>query len=226
MSDFIKTVIYSFKNKKFFFISSNIISFKIFLVNNIFCGQINYVLDGDKTDDIIIFNSQKKTFPNDKYLHCHYIIDPRNKAKHLPYLYYELSKNNESNEPRLLKFEFSTIYTYTDKDDIVETITNSKLRSSNTLKANLEKGKIIDVFLDFLDVNYNKPEEILQLKIVFENKSGENGNSSNTGTIAGSISGVLGGLVLIGIIAYCCCSKKQNQTDTDAGYVVTVQRQY
>ena len=180
-------------------------------INKNFCGQKDYTLTGDSTtDDIIIFNSQKKTFPTDKYIHCHYIINPKDMAKYSPNIYFQLSKNDESNEVRSLKFEFSNLYSYEDKDEI-GIISYLTLQSDKEKKVNIETGKSIELFLDFLETNYNKPEDILQIKIVYENKEG----TDNKSEIISAIGGVLAIIVIIGII-YCCCKGKKSEEPVGA----------
>ena len=186
-------------------------------INKNFCGQKDYTLTGNLTDDIIIFNSQKKTFPTDKYIHCHYIINPKDMAKYSPNIYFQLSKNDESNEVRSLKFEFSNLYSYEDKDEI-GIISYLTLQSDKEKKVNIETGKSIELFLDFLETNYNKPEDILQIKIVYENKEG----TDNKSEIISAIGGVLAIIVIIGII-YCCCKGKKSEEPVGA-VVVPVYR--
>ena len=197
-------------------------------INTNFCGQKDYILEGNSTDDIIIFNSKTKTFPTDKYIHCHYVIDPKNKFKNEPYIYFQILKNDQSNEARTLKFEIFNLYTDVNEHDKIKisAFSHSDLRPRKQDYINLRTVDIIEIFFDFTDKNYKKPDELLQIKIFYNNKaykageSGEsdedevnNGNSSKLGTIGGSIGGALIVIVAIVAIAYCFCSNRQaNET--------------
>ena len=105
-----------------------------------FCGQKEYNID-NTTDEIIIFNSRDKNFAKDKYLHCYYLLNTENVIQFNPYLYIELSKNQNSKEPRDLKFELSNIYTKSDDTESTGSINHSRLRPSNSLKIFLENEK-------------------------------------------------------------------------------------
>ena len=80
----------------------------------------------------------------------------------------------------------------------------------------------IEIFVDFLDINYISPDEFLEIKITFERKITEEevnvnenlteneSSSSKTGTIAGLSTG--GTIFIVVVICCCkncgCCEKK------------------
>ena len=154
-------------------------------INTNFCGQKDYILEGNSTDDIIIFNSKTKTFPTDKYIHCHYVIDPKNKFKNEPYIYFQILKNDQSNEARTLKFEIFNLYTDVNEHDKIKisAFSHSDLRPRKQDYINLRTVDIIEIFFDFTDKNYKKPDELLQIKIFYNNKAykaGESGESDES----------------------------------------------
>lgn len=169
-----------------------------------FCGQKEYTLK-DQENSFSLLNTQDKAFPQNKYIHCHYIINSEIKYSTI---YFTLSKNSKSNEIRNLKFEISNIYTYSNGKEESESISHSHLRSYTSLKANLDETKKLEIFVDFLELNYQQPEEIFEIKIdIVKN---DDSSSSNIGIIGGSIGGALGGIVLIIGIYYCFCRRETN----------------
>lgn len=194
-----------------------------------FCGKKEYKFENN-IDEIIIFNSQNKTFPKDKYVHCLYSINNLDITQNKIDIYYDLLKNANSKEPRNLKFRISNIYKKQNTES-VGTTAHDDLRKKNNMNINLNEVKSVDIFLDFFELNYNHPEEILKIRLVnVKNlKSSSSSSSSNNGTTIGSIIGGIAGLILIFIIIGCCCkgrkaeptniSTQTNNTNTGIRYV-------
>jgi len=166
-----------------------------------FCGQKEYSLDSQ--EDFTLFDSNGKTFPKNKNMHCHYIITKSGESKSAE-LEFRMSKNEKVNENRHLKVQISNLIKYeSKKDDEPKFYSNSQIQSS-PLKYLLTEVTKIEIFIDFLESGYNQPEEIFQVKVTFEK---EESSKSYAAAIGGGIAGVVGLLILIGLGYYCCCSK-------------------
>ncbi len=62
----------------------------------------------------------------------------------------------------------------------INAFSHSDLRQSKQYYINLRTVDIIEIFFDFTDKNYKKPDELLQIKIFYNNKAykaGESGES-------------------------------------------------
>ena len=86
----------------------------------------------------------------------------------------------------------------------------------------LDAEKAVEIFLDFLELNYYHPEEILKVRLISERKQNlisSSSSSSNGATIGGSIGGAAGLLIIICILCYCC---KKKRAEPPSGQVSTV----
>ena len=180
-----------------------------------FFGQKEYTLR-DQENGFTLLNTQDKTFPRDKYIHCHYII---NKEIENSSIDFKLSKNSKSNELRNLKIEISNIYSLSNGKEESESINHSRLRKYSSLNANLYDYKKVEIFVDFLELNYQQPEEIFEIVINLSNDNSDSSSSSNGGIIGGAIGGIAG-LALIGGIAYCFCCKKETYIVEKKSYCI------
>ena len=80
---------------------------------------------------------------------------------------------------------------------------------TSPLKYTFTEAKKIEIFIDFLESNYNQPEEVFQI-IVNGNKEEEESSHSNGGAIGGGIAGAVGFIIIIVIVGYCCSSSKSD----------------
>ena len=184
---------------------------------SVFCGKKEFKFDNN-IDEIIIFDSQNKTFPKDKYIHCLYSIDNLDITQNKIYIYYDLLKNTNSKEPRNLQFYISNIYKQ-NNSETVGTIVHDNLRRKNTMNAHLNEEKGVDIFLDFLELNYYHPEEILKIRLVkVKNQKSSSSSSNNAATIGSSIGGAVGLLLICFIICYCCKNKKAESPNVTPAY--------
>ena len=176
-----------------------------------FCGQKEYTFENDN-DEIIIFNSENKTFPKDKYMHCHYTITIGNITQRDLYLYFDLLKNTNSQEPRNLNFLYMIIFKVPDDNEEVESITHEDLRTKNTWYTRLDDEYAVELFLDFLELNYLNPEEIFKIRLInIKSSSLSSSSSSINGIIAGSVITVVVIIIILGIIFNCCCKGKKEE---------------
>jgi len=195
------------------FMKNSLINYyKTFSDLTTFCGK-SEIKFGNNNNEINIFNSQNKTFPKDKYIHCYYSIKIANLTQRKLYLNFDLVKNSNSKETRNLKFNFIIIFKEPDGTENVVSINQDNVRSRNTWEKYLNNENEVEIFLDFMELNYFDPEEILKIKLInFKTQSKKSSSSSgNGGAIGGSIAGVVG-LIIIGAIIYYCCNKKQKTT--------------
>jgi hypothetical protein len=202
--------------------SSLINYYKTFPDLTTFCGK-NEINFGNSNDEIIIFNSQNKTFPKDKYIHCHYSINIGNIAQRKLYLNVDLLKNSNSKEPRNLNFNFIFIFKTLDGKENVESINQDKIRSKNSYDIYLDVENEVEIFLDFLELNYNDPEEILKIKLFnIKTQSKKSSSSSGNGGTIGGVIGGIAGLIIICAIVYCCCCKNKAEANSTSGPVTLV----
>ena len=138
-----------------------------------------------------------------------------------------MSNNSISTELESLQFELFTIYTYSQTKNIIESIKYSNLKQYENQKL-IEEEKIIDIFLDFMELNHDQPEEILEIKLNFKKKntnsitssssssslsssSSSSSPSSSSSSYGGLIGGLVGGFVMIcvGIVIFyvICCTR-------------------
>ena len=193
-----------------------------------FCGKKEFKFENN-IDEIIIFNSQNKSFPKDKYIHCHYSITNLDITKNENYLYYDLLKNEDSKEPRNLKFKLSNIYKQNNTESI-GTWEHDELRRKKSPYTYLDAEKEVEIFLDFLELNYSNPEEILRIRLVREKNPNlfySSSSSSNGLTIGGAIVGSILLIIIFCIIYYCCkdkniepCTTPTNTTTKEHPYVI------
>ena len=197
------------------FMKSSLINYyKTFPDLTTFCGK-NEINFGNNNDEIIIFNSQNKTFPKDKYIHCHYSINIGNITERKLYLKFDLIKNSNSKEPRNLNFNNIFIFKALDRKEIVESIDQDNVRRKNSLDIYLDVENEVEIFLDFLELNYNDPEEILKIKIFnVQTQSKESSSSSGNGETIGGVIGGIAGVIILCAIIYCCCKSKTNTSTT------------
>lgn len=165
-------------------------------VINAYCGQTEYTLKKQESD-LIIFDSKNKTFPKNKTIHCHYIIKAdveKYEEFNKPVLEYKITKNEEPDEDRHLKFQLSNIYKYNSKEeDAIQSFSYSEIKGSAT--GSFYDVIKIEIFLDFLEQNYNQPEEIFQIKVTFNDENKE--SKSNGSIIGGTIGGTIGGIAVL-----------------------------
>ena len=197
------------------FMKSSLINYyKTFPDLTTFCGK-NEINFGNNNDEIIIFNSQNKNFPKDIYSHCHYSINIGNITQRKLYLNVDLLKNSNSKEPRNLDFNIIFIFKALDGTESVESIDQERVRSKNTYDIYLDVENEVEIFLDFLELNYNDPEEILNIKLFnFKTQSKKSSSSSGNGGMIGGIIGGIGGLIIICAIVYCCCCRNKTKAST------------
>lgn len=89
------------------------------------------------------------------------------------------------------------------------------------MKIFLETVKTIEIFLDFLELNYTQPEEILEIKlIIFDKESSSSSSSSNASTIGGAIGGLCCLIIIFGVAYYCCCGKSKSKNEGDKFAIV------
>ena len=207
------------------FMKNSLINYyKTFSDLTTFCGK-NDIKFGNNNDEIIIFNSKNKTFPKDKYAHCHYSINIGNITQRKLYLNVDLLKNSNSKEPRNLEFNSIFIFKTLDGKEDAVSINQENVKSKNTYDVYLNEENEVEIFLDFLELNYNDPEEILEIKLInFQKKSSSSSSSGDGETIGGIIGGIAGGIIIFAIIYYCCCKNKTetSTTNTTSGTVKVV----
>ena len=116
--------------------------------------------------------------------------------------------------------------TFTTIKENVESINQERVRSKNSYDIYLDDENEVEIFLDFLELNYNDPEEILEIKLInFKTQSKKSSSSSGNGGTIGGVIGGIGGLIIICAIVYCCCCKnktKASPTNTTSGSVTFV----
>lgn len=181
-------------------------------------------LNLNNNDEITIFNSKNKTFPKDKYAHCHYSINIiGNITQRKLYLNVNLLKNSNSKEPRNLKF--NSIIIYKSLDGTEDTISiNEENARKNTWSVYLNNENGVEIFMDFLELKYNDPEEILEIKLINLQKKSSSSSSGDEATIGGVAGGIAGCIILL-IIIYCCCCANKTETsskNTTTGTVTVV----
>ena len=205
------------------FMKSSLINYyKTFPDLTTFCGK-NEINFGNNNDEIIIFNSQNKTFLKDKYIHCHYSINIGNITERKLYLKFDLLKNSNSKEPRNLNFNFIFIFKALDGTESVESIDQDNVRRKNSYDIYLDAENEVEIFLDFLELNYNDPEEILKIKIFnVQAQSKKSSSSSGNGETIGEVVGGIAGLIIICAIVYYCCCKNKTNTASRPNKVVPV----
>ena len=175
-----------------------------------FCGQKEYNID-NMNYELIIFNSQNKNFTKNKYIHCHYVLKRENMDKK-PYLYFEITKNDNSKEIRKLQFQISNIYKESSDIESSESLNHDTIRKNNFLRAYLETTKTVDIFVDFLELNYTQPEEILKISLIDINKklSSSSSSAKTSVTILSTISSAIIFILFICLIYYCCCKREHS----------------
>lgn len=167
-----------------------------------FCGETEFSTGNGK--GFTIFDSQDKIFPKNKNIHCHYILNLNGESNY-PVLEFKISKNEKVNEDKNLKFKISNFITYNSKEELkFHSYTDIK---TSPLKYTFTEAKKIEIFIDFLESSYNQPEEVFQI-IVNVDKEEEESTNSNGAAIGGGIAGVVGFIIIIGIVGYCCSSSK------------------
>ena len=189
-----------------------------------FCGQVEYELD-DYEEAITIFTSKNKTFPKNKMIRCHYLIDSANNNKNFPFLEISTINSSESNESEKLNAEVNVIFSLKDSDsEEIEVINSSKL-SDKFYKNSLKYYSKLEIFLDF-EPTQGSQKDILEIKINFNEKFYNSNNryystyygddystsvsvntDSSTGIIVGIILGVTA-LVCGVILSICLCGGK------------------
>ena len=191
-----------------------------------FCGQEEYVLKNieiTEEKEIIIFSTKNKFFPKNKYMHCRFYIDLEKSYLLNPYLVFEKGKNsiNPYNNGAL-KCQISNIFTYNNQ---VRSQSSKTISYNDILISSSDDiGTVLnlEIFVDFLDINYISPDEFLEIKITFDRKYTEEEVNANenltenesssykTGTIAGLSTG--GTIFIVVVICCCkncgCCEKK------------------
>jgi hypothetical protein len=196
--------------------------YKTFSDLTTFCGK-NDIKFGNNNDEIIIFNSKNKTFPKDKYAHCHYSINIGNITQRKLYLNVDLLKNSNSKEPRSLEFNSIFIFKTLDGKEDAVSINQENVKSKNTYDVYLNEENEVEIFLDFLELNYNDPEEILEIKLInFKTQSKKSSSSSGNGGTIGGVIGGIAGLIIICAIVYCCCCKNKAEANSTSGPVTLV----
>ena len=167
-----------------------------------FCGQTEYSLDSQ--ENFTLFDSNGKTFPNNKNMHCHYIITKSNETKSAE-LEFKMSKNEKVNENRHLKVIISNLVKYDSmNEEKPKFYSNSEIHNSPLTYVLSEITKI-EIFIDFLESGYNQPEEIFQIKVNFN--FNKDSNKSSAATIGEIIGGFLVLIIIIGLFCYCFSSK-------------------
>ena len=166
-----------------------------------FCGQIEYSLDNQ--EGFTLFDSNGKTFPKNKNMHCHYIININGESKNAE-LEFKMSKNEKANEDRHLKVIISNLIKYNSKNEEEPQFYSNSQIHSGPLNYALSEITKIEIFIDFLESGYNQPEEIFQITVNKDSKK------SYAGTIGGAIGGFLALLLIICLGYYCCCTKTVN----------------
>ena len=195
------------------FMKNSLINYyKTFSDLTTFCGKSEIKFGNN--NEINIFNSQNKTFPKDKYIHCYYSIKIANITQRKLYLNFDLVKNSNSKEARNLNFNFIIIFKEPDGTENIESIDQDYLRSRNTVEKYLNNENEVEIYLDFMELNYLDPEEILKINLInFKTQSKKSSSSSGSGAaIGGGLGGVVGLIIIVVIIYYCCCNKKQAST--------------
>ena len=195
-----------------------------------FCGQEEYKFE-NLTNEIIIFNSKDIKFPKDKYVHCHYSLMTKNVVEYEPILYFRLSNNKNSTELRRLKFELTNFYIYSDEDEDIVTVNYSNF-SPNNYKKKIQKEKMVEIFLDFMGLNYEQPEAILEIKINFAKIKdppsslsafpSSSSSSFDKATVFGSIGGSLVLICIICFAIFYCTKSKQNSEVVGVIYATNV----
>ena len=164
-----------------------------------FCGQSDYSLDSQQ--EFTLLNTQEKTFPKSKNVHCHYTITKNGETKS-PLLEFSMAKNEKVNENRHLQFQISNIFKYDSGKEEPVSYSYTKVQSS-PYKYSLDDVKQVEIFIDFVESGYKQPEEIFQIKVSFESKS----NSLAIG-IGSAVGGIVA-LFIFGCIIYACCCKTE-----------------
>ena len=206
------------------FMKNSLINYyKTFSDLTTFCGK-NDIKFGNNNDEIIIFNSKNKTFPKDKYAHCHYSINIGNITQRKLYLNVDLLKNSNSKEPRNLEFNSIFIFKTLDGKEDAVSINQEDVKSKNTYDVYLNEENEVEIFLDFLELNYNDPEEILEIKLINFQQKSSSSSSGDGETIGGIIGGIVGCIIIFAIIYYCCCKNKTetSTTNTTSGTVTVL----
>lgn len=196
------------------FMKNSLINYyKTFSDLTTFCGKNEFKFENNN-NEIIIFNSRNKTFLKDKYTHCHYSINIiGNITQRKLYLNFDLLKNSNSKEPRNLKFNSIIIYKTLDSTEEAISINEENVRSKNTWSVYLNNENGVEIFMDFLELNYKDPEEILEIKLINLQKKSSSSSSGDGATIGGVIGGIAGCIIIFAII-YCCCCRNKTETSS------------
>ena len=192
---------------------------------NSFCGKKKFVI-GNKKDEIIIFDGRNKTFPRVENIHCHYLIDSVNNNSLYPFLEIKKTKNSEINEEDTgLEIGINNILTLSE-GELAEAINCSKLSNTTYYRRYLHKVESLEIFVDFSEFEYGLLQDILEIKIIFENNIfnssnlyySKSYNSSNSTSSSSSDSkdvfygiGVVAAIAVLGLLIYCCCFKKERE---------------
>ena len=197
-----------------------------------FCGQTEYSLDNQE-ENFTLCDSCEKTFPKNKNMHCHYIITKSEESISVEIQF--KTKNENVNEDRHLNVTISNLIKYDSKDEEeINIYSNSKIHRSPITYMFTDISKI-EIFIDFLESDYNQPEEIFQIKFYINKKDKTDSNkdkedlnndeedsskdkkdSSNKETILGSAGGIIGLLILGLLICYCCRKKEDDDKEEDS----------
>ena len=155
----------------------------------------------------------------------------KNVVEYEPILYFRLSNNKNSTELRRLKFELTNFYIYSDEDEDIVTVNYSNF-SPNNYKKKIQKEKMVEIFLDFMGLNYEQPEAILEIKINFAKIKDPSSSSSafpssssssfDKATVFGSIGGSLVLICIICFAIFYCTKSKQNSEVVGVIYATNI----
>ena len=181
--------------------------------SEIFCGQQKSAIKKDKQETIIIKTG--KSYTTGTRVHCHYnviynsIFDSY--KSYNPTMTYEIAEQGKNK----LKFNLIILY-YNTKETFTELLTDEDLRYSPYIVDATDYDEV-ELLLDFKENDYSHIDEIFTVKVKLELKEGkkEEGeskkdeSSSKLDELMEGIGAVIGGIIIIGIVAYCCCSKEK-----------------
>ena len=126
---------------------------------------------------------------------------------------YEIAEQGKNK----LKFNLIILY-YNTKETFTELLTDEDLRYSPYI-VDVTDYDEVELLLDFKENDYSHIDEIFTVKVKLELKEGKkeeeeikkDESSSKSNELLEGLGGAIGAILIIGILAYCCCSKEKEK---------------